>query len=269
MKLWILLMNTILEKLTLQIFFKDMLLSVSFLTRIPISKDLLFERHLMDAAWSFPLIGGLVGFLGGMVALLLSYFNISPIIISFITIGAIILLTGGLHEDGLADTADGFGINKNPEGKINIMRDSQIGVYGTLALIIAISVKAVALSELINKDQFFACVIALIVSGALSRSTIVGIAFFLEKASETGLASVAGKPRATVVGICFLISILLCIFLLPLTKVLAAILLSIVTTVVIGFLSKKQINGYTGDILGAAQMLSETALLIYLATSKM
>ena len=159
--------------------------------------------------------------------------------------------------------------NKNPEGKINIMRDSQIGVYGTLALIIAISVKAVALSELINKDQFFACVIALIVSGALSRSTIVGIAFFLEKASETGLASVAGKPRATVVGICFLISILLCIFLLPLTKVLAAILLSIVTTVVIGFLSKKQINGYTGDVLGAAQMLSETALLIYLATSKM
>ena len=203
-----------------------------------------------------------------MVALLLSYFNISPIIISFITIGAIILLTGGLHEDGLADTADGFGIDKNPEGKINIMRDSQIGVYGTLALIIAISVKTVALSELINKDQFFACVIALIVSGALSRSTIVGIAFFLEKASETGLASVAGKPRATVVGICFLISILLCIFLLPLTKVLAAILLSIVTTVVIGFLSKKQINGYTGDVLGAAQMLSETALLIYLATSK-
>ena len=101
----------------------------------------------MDAAWSFPLIGGLVGFLGGMVALLLSYFNISPIIISFLTIGAIILLTGGLHVVGLADTADGFGINKNPEGKINIMRDSQIGVYGTLALIIAISVKAVALSE--------------------------------------------------------------------------------------------------------------------------
>ena len=262
-------MNTILEKLTSLIFFKDILLSVSFLTRIPISKNLLFERNLMDAAWSFPIIGGLVGFLGGMVALLLSYFNISPIIISFLTIGAIILLTGGLHEDGLADTADGFGINKNPEGKINIMRDSQIGVYGTLALIIAISVKAVALSELINKDQFFACVIALIVSGALSRSTIVGIAFFLEKASETGLASFAGKPKADGAGMCFLISILLCIFLLPLTKVLAAILLSIVTTVIIGFLSKKQINGYTGDILGAAQMLSETALLIYLATSKM
>ena len=269
MKLWILLMNTILEKLTSQIFFKDILLSVSFLTRIPISKDLLFERNLMDAAWSFPLIGGLVGFLGGMVALLLSYFNISSIVISFITIGAIILLTGGLHEDGLADTADGFGSNKNPEDKINIMRDSQIGVYGTLALIIAISVKAVALSELINKDQFFACIIALIVSGSLSRSTIIGIAFFLEKASETGLASFAGKPRATGVGICFLISILLCIFLLPSTKVLAAILISIVTTVVIGFLSKKQINGYTGDILGTTQVLSETALLIYLATSKM
>ena len=269
MKLWILLMNTILEKLTSQRFFKDILLSVSFLTRIPISKDLLFERSLMDAAWSFPLIGGLVGFLGGMVALLLSYFNISPIIISFLTIGAIILLTGGLHEEGLADTADGFGINKNPEDKINIMRDSQIGVYGTLALIIAISVKAVALSELINKDPFFACVIALIVSGALSRSTIVGIAFFIEKASETGLASFAGKPKANGAGMCFLISILFCIFLLPLTKVLAAIFLSIVTTVVIGFLSKKQINGYTGDILGTTQILSETAILIYLATSKM
>lgn len=262
-------MNTILEKLKPQIFFKDILLSLSFLTRIPISKDLLFERNLMDAAWSFPLIGALVGFLGGMVALLLSYFNISPIIISFTTIGAIILLTGGLHEDGLADTADGFGSNKHPEDKIKIMRDSQIGVYGTLALIIAISVKAVALSELIHNDQFFTCIIALIVSGALSRSTIVGIAFFLEKASETGLAHFAGKPRANVVGICFLISILLCIFLLPLTKVLAMILLSIVTTVVIGFLSKKQINGYTGDILGTTQILSETALLIYLATTKM
>ena len=269
MKLRMLLMNTILAKLKPQIFFKDILLSLSFLTRIPISKDLVFERNLMDAAWSFPLIGALVGFLGGIVALLLSYFNIPPIIISLITIGAIILLTGGLHEDGLADTADGFGSNKNPEDKINIMRDSQIGVYGTLALIIAISVKAFALTELINKDPFFTCIIALIVSGALSRSTIVGIAFFLEKASETGLASFAGKPKANGAGMCFLISILFCIFLLPLTKVLAAMFLSIVTTVVIGFLSKKQINGYTGDILGTTQILSETAILIYLATSKM
>ena len=159
--------------------------------------------------------------------------------------------------------------DKNPEDKINIMRDSQIGVYGTLELIIAISLKAFALTELINKDPFFTCIIALIVSGTLSRSTIVGIAFFLEKASETGLASFAGKPRATGVGVCFLISILICIFLLPLTKLLAAILLSIVTTVVIGFLSKKQINGYTGDILGTTQVFSETAILIYLATSKM
>ena len=262
-------MNTILEKLTSQIFFKDILLSVSFLTRIPISKDLLFERNLMDAAWSFPLIGALLGFLGGMVALLLSYFNISPIINSFITIGAIILLTGGLHEDGLADAADGFGSNKNPQDKITIMRDSQIGVYGTLALIIAISVKAVALGGLIDKDQFFTCTMALIVSGALSRSNIVGIAFFLEKASETGLASFAGKPSATGVGISFLISILFCVFLLPSTKALIAILLSLLATVIIGSLSKKQINGYTGDVLGAAQMLSETALLIYLASAKM
>ena len=269
MKLWILLMNTILEKLTSQIFFKDILLSVSFLTRIPISKDLLFERSLMDAAWSFPLIGGLVGFLGGMVVLLLSYFNISPIIISFLTIGAIILLTGGLHEDGLADTADGFGSNKRPEDKIRVMRDSQIGVYGTLALIITILMKVSALSELIDNDHISTCVIALVVSGALSRSSMIGIAFFLENASETGLATLAGKPSPSSIGVCFFISILLCVFLLPLTKVLAAILLSLVATVIIGVLSKKQINGYTGDILGTSQILSETVILIYLASSTM
>ena len=77
----------------------------------------------------------------------------------------------------------------------------------------------------------------------------------------------AGKPSPRGIGVCFFISILLCVFLLPLTKVLAAILLSLVTMVIIGFLSKKQINGYTGDILGTSQILSETVILIYLATS--
>ena len=260
-------MNMILEKLTSKIFFRDLLLSLSFLTRIPVFKDLTFERTLMDAAWSFPLIGALVGLIGGMFAFLLSYLNVSPVIISFITIGAIILVTGGLHEDGLADTADGFGSNKRPEDKIRVMRDSRIGVYGTLALMITILTKVSALSELIDNDHISTCVIALVVSGALSRSSMIGIAFFLENASETGLATLAGKPSPSSIGVCFFISILLCLFLLPLTKVLVAILLSSVTTVIIGFLSKKQINGYTGDILGTSQILSETVILIYLATS--
>ena len=191
----------------------------------------------------------------------------SPVIISFITIGAIILVTGGLHEDGLADTADGFGSNERPEDKIRVMRDSRIGVYGTLALMITILMKVSALSELIDNDHISTCVIALVVSGALSRSSMIGIAFFLENASETGLAMLAGKPSPIGIGFCFLISISLCLLLLPLAKVLAAILLSLVTTVIIGFLCKKQINGYTGDILGTSQILSETVILIYLATS--
>ena len=147
------------------------------------------------------------------------------------------------------------------------MRDSQIGVYGTLALIITILMKISALSELIDNDHISTCFIALVVSGALSRSSMIGIAFFLENASETGLATLAGKPSPSGIWFCFFISIFICVFLLPLSKVLAAILLSLVTTVIIGFLSKKQINGYTGDILGTSQILSETVILIYLATS--
>ena len=259
-------MNTIFAKLTTKRPLKDFLLAVSFLTRISIPSALKFKSELMSAAWSFSLIGALLGFFCGSIAWVLIYLNLPTVIVAFLTTASMVLLTGGLHEDGLADMTDGFGGGKSADEKITIMRDSQIGTYGTLSLIFMLGLKITAIDTILNKDAILVCIISLVISGALSRLSMVPVAFWFENASKTGLGQFAGKPTLNSIVTPLVIITLISLLLMPILKLIIIIILCVLTAIVIGKLSKQQIGGYTGDILGATQVVSEVVILIYLAT---
>ena len=90
------------------------------------------------SSWTFPVVGAGVGALGALVYWLADRLGLDPILSAILAVAATLLLTGCLHEDGLADTADGFGASVSRERKLDIMRDSEIGTYGASALILSL-----------------------------------------------------------------------------------------------------------------------------------
>src|SRR5258706_378737 len=121
---------------------KPLLAAIAFLTRIPVPSQWSFDAADVGRAtrW-FPLIGALIGIAYYLAFRALSPF-LSPLVIGLMLVGLEAILTGALHLDGLADTADGFGGGSTREDVLRIMRDHAIGSYGAIALILLVSVKA-------------------------------------------------------------------------------------------------------------------------------
>jgi len=109
-----------------------------------------------SSAWAFPLVGGILGALAAMVMLGLLWIGVAASMAAGLALLAMIFLTGGLHEDGLADVADGFGGGRDTARKLEIMRDSQIGSYGGLALVFSLGFRwqGVALPLNLRRDAF-------------------------------------------------------------------------------------------------------------------
>ena len=175
-----------------------------------------------------------------------------------LAVAATMLATGCLHEDGLADTADGFGGGKTREQKLDIMRDSHIGVYGVCALTMSLFLRVAALASL---PSAHAVVWALIASHAAARATMPALMLMLPPARSDGLSHDAGRPPAEGVarrGHGFLI---LAICLHPGHALLALILLAVIVALM-AWLERDQIEGQTGDVLGALEQTSEIAVLL-------
>ena len=120
---------------------EDILLALTFFTRIPIHFIAKYDRTLMQACWCFPLIGAGIGLAGGTFFYILLVVQIPVAISAVMAICFIVILTGALHEDGLADTADGLGGGNDKKSKIEKMRDSKIGSYGVLAILLITLIK--------------------------------------------------------------------------------------------------------------------------------
>lgn len=206
----------------------------------------------------YPLVGLLIGAL-----LALTYWlaqQLWPVEMAvLLTLSAGFLLTGGFHEDGWADTFDGFGGAFDKERKLDIMTDSRLGTYGSLALWAMLSLKAFALFELLPQ----AGVLCLIAAHSLSRwSSMTAMVF----ADYVRVNPSKAKPVVSQMSVkrwCFAF-----LFTLPalLFMPLKVALVLIVTVIVVAALwiqfTKRQIGGYTGDTMGAGQQLAE--LVIYL-----
>ncbi|MCL4143386.1 UNVERIFIED_CONTAM: hypothetical protein GTU68_038383, partial [Idotea baltica] len=166
-----------------------------------------------------------------------------------LTLATLIITTGAMHEDGLADSADGLWGGWTPARRLEIMKDSNIGAYGVIALILSLGLRWQALTLLIVVD---ALAPALIVTAVVSRAAMVPVMTYLPNARTTGLSHTVGKPTSkTALIACGLAAIIALIFLGfgALWLYFAAVL----TTVTCAAIARAKIKGQTGDILGATQ----------------
>jgi adenosylcobinamide-GDP ribazoletransferase len=220
------------------------------------------------AHWAVPLVGALVGAIGGAAASIFLRLGLSSMLAATGAVATMALVTGALHEDGLADFIDGIGGGASADRKLAIMRDSRLGAYGVLTLCLTSMLRVFALAALL---QTSACAgaAALIFTGATSRCAGLLPMGLLSPARADGAGAAAAAPsrralgamagQATLVAVAPLLA-----GVSPLL-VMLAFLLAYGASVYISGVAQRQIGGYTGDVLGASQQASEIVMLIALS----
>jgi adenosylcobinamide-GDP ribazoletransferase len=230
-------------------------LALSFLTVLPAGRVAVSGgAWLSRAAPWFPVVGALVGGLGAGVFALADLAGASPAVAGGLAIVATIVFTRGLHEDGLADTADGLGVHGTRERRLAAMKDSAVGAHGALAMACALLVSALALSSLHTAQAAR----ALLAAHVASRAAMVVAAAALPNARvDGGLGrGLAVGPVAAVVAAVIAAATLL-VATTPTTSVAAAVALAAALA-----LQHRAFGGRTGDTLGATGKLVEIAVLV-------
>jgi len=234
--------------------------SVSFLTRLPFAGATpVVGGTVAKAAWAFPIAGLVVGVIGAIVYGLAHRLGLPAEPAAALAVAATLLATGCLHEDGLADTADGFGGGKTREQKLDIMRDSRIGTYGVCALAMSFLLRAGALASFADTHLV---VWALIASHGAARATMPALMYLLPPARRDGLSFDAGHPPGETVAAAAVLGVLILAFCLHPGRGAVALILLCVVIAVVAWLSMRQIEGQTGDVLGAAEQVSEIVILL-------
>jgi adenosylcobinamide-GDP ribazoletransferase len=237
-------------------------LALAFLTRFPVrAEPLPGGPSLVDAVDLFPLVGALVGACAALSFALASWAGLPSLPAAILALATLVLLTGALHEDGLADTADGFGGGATKEQKLAIMRDSRIGTFGVVALVFVLVGRLIAVAGFWDPVKVAATLVA---AGAMSRAAMVLAMTLLAPARSDGLGATVRGPRPLRVIAALLLAVLLTFALLPVQAAALAVAAALVATLALAWVSQRQIGGYTGDVLGAVQQLSETAFLFAL-----
>ena len=232
------------------------LIAVQFLTRLPVPQSInSSETDIGKAAAFFPLVGVIVG--GGAALVFATLQRILPLPASVLC--AIIFaafLTNGFHEDGLADSFDGFGGGWTKDRVLEIMRDSRIGTYGTLALIFVSLSKLTFLLSL-PPGQLWRW---LIVAHTAARWTILPLCAWLPYARVEGQGKLVAKQVGSLEVVTATIILLLVLILVSWQGALAALLVTTLVTLLSGLYYRARLQGITGDCLGATNQLTEVAL---------
>lgn len=232
--------------------------AVRFFTRLPVPAWVGHSPEALNhSARYFPLVGLVVGLIGALVFAFASFFLPKTLAV-LLAMAATVLVTGAFHEDGWADMVDGFGGGWTRERTLEIMKDSRIGSYGTIALVLLLLAKFMALVEL----DMLLIAPALIAGHALSRLCATSLLHFLDYAREEGKA----KPLATRIGNGELaLAAVFGLIALPMLPPLSALVGVVFAAVATLFLARKfhhRLGGYTGDCLGATQQLAEVAFYL-------
>ena len=210
----------------------------------------------------------MVGALGALGYALAAALGLPPMMAATVAVATQVVATGALHEDGLADIADGFGGGAGRARKLEIMRDSRVGTYGAATLALALVMRVAAFAALAEPG---AVMVAAITAGALSRAAVVAVMRVLDPARSDGLGAAAGRPDERTVAAALAIAAgLALVLLLPAGPgvVGAALVGAAVGASGLAWLAHRQIGGQTGDVLGAAQQAAEiTTLALIVAAS--
>lgn len=233
--------------------------AIRFFTRLPVPAWVGHSQQQLDqAARYFPLVGAIVGAIGAAVTLGASKVLGTEIGI-LLGMAATVLATGAFHEDGFADTCDGFGGGWDRTQILAIMKDSRIGSYGAVGIALLLLTKFVALGKL-DPAHLAA---ALIAAHAASRFAAVMLIFALDYVREE---QARAKPLARRVSASELMVAaafgLAPALLLPPTQALVALGLAALATLCMGRYFRARIGGYTGDCLGAVQQVAELAFYL-------
>jgi adenosylcobinamide-GDP ribazoletransferase len=236
----------------------DLKTGLAFLTRLPLVRSATGD-DVVRASWTFPVIGAGVGAFGALIYWLMHALELHVFVCGVVAVAATLLITGCLHEDGLADTADGFGATGTSARKLEIMRDSQIGTYGAAALTLSLMLRAGAIASL--ADSALAAP-ALIAAHAGARAALPVFMRRVPRARQDGLSAEAGTPpqRRSVAAV--LIGLVVLFLCLGLSATLIAFALLAVALGLMAWLSIRQIGGQTGDVLGALEQISEILILL-------
>jgi adenosylcobinamide-GDP ribazoletransferase len=240
----------------------DLRLATALLTRVPMPHpDGAMPAGLARAQRAFPLVGAMIGLVVGLVGLSLLAMGIPPLAAAALALGASAALTGALHEDGLADVGDGFGGGRDRAAKLLIMRDSRLGTYGAIVLLVGFSARLSALASL----PAAAVVPGVVVTYALARAAIPVLAASLPFARDDGLGKSAGRPETASAITAVIIAVVIALLCLPAKEALLALTVTAAAAAAMAWLAWRQIGGVTGDVFGAAEQVAETAVLVMLA----
>jgi adenosylcobinamide-GDP ribazoletransferase len=240
------------------IILRRFLIAIQFLTRLPVPRSLeTSAEELGQAAAFFPLVGIVVGGGAALVFLLLGYLlpQMSCVL------GAVIFtafITNGFHEDGLADTFDGFGGGWTKDRVLEIMRDSRIGTYGALALIFLILGKLNFLAALPHEQVWR----WLIVAHTASRWTVLPLCSWLPYARAEGQGKLVAKQVGVMEAVIGSVTFAAPLLLLSWRAALAAALVTGLVTLLSGLYFRSRLQGITGDCLGATNQLAEVSLYL-------
>ena len=242
----------------------DLRAAMLFLTRVPLraARPEGDAPSLGRAVRAFPIVGALIGLFAGIVYAIAAGIGLPDIVAAVLAVGAGALITGALHEDGLADMADGFGGGSTRERKLAIMRDSRIGAYGVITLVVVLAAKVGAIADL---EEIGLVIASMVAAAGVSRAAMPAVMLWLDPARDDGLAADAGRPRRRpMCGPGSRLAAVLAVGLLTWSG-LVAFLIAGIGTAAVAWLAERQVGGHTGDVLGGVQQFSEVLFLLTLA----
>ncbi|MEM1276960.1 MAG: adenosylcobinamide-GDP ribazoletransferase [Pseudomonadota bacterium] len=233
--------------------------AIQFLTRLPIGTHCWDEDRLARASRYFALTGALVGAIGATVWWVAGQ-HLPPAVAAGLAIATGVLISGALHEDGLADTADALGGHVDREKALEIMRDSRIGTYGAVAVMLSLGLRWAALASFAAPTG----VLAIIAAAAIGRALMVPATRIAGYARPSGLgALVEDGARWSEIAFALVTATALCL-LLGATALWALVVAAAIAWLILR-LQLRRLGGYTGDGLGAIAHVAETAALVTLA----
>lgn len=238
---------------------QDGKLALAFLTRLPVRSARPWQgADLAASVAMFPLVGLMVGLLGALTYACATTLGLPPLPAAVLALAALVWSTGAMHEDGLADLADGFGGTSRAR-KLEIMRDPRVGSFGVIAIVLALLARVGALAALAEPAPVAA---ALVTSAALSRALMPVAMLAMPQARSDGLATRAGRPHPARVAAAAAIAILIALVLLPPPVAAVAIAAAVLAGAMVAMVAFRTLGGITGDVLGAIQQLAEIAFLL-------
>lgn len=239
---------------------QDIAAATGLLSRLPLPVDPeAAQARGARAAWAYPLAGIAVAVIACVIGEAALRAGLPEALAAGLVLATVVIVTGAMHEDGLADSADGLWGGWDKVRRLEIMKDSHIGAYGVLALVLSLGLRWGALAVIMQSGAMWPVLIG---AAALSRAGMVGVMHALPNARAGGLSQSVGRPSSTTAliaaGLAVAIWLLVYTALWPLVA-------AVVAAVACALVARAKIGGQTGDILGATQQITEIAVLLVVA----